>query len=210
MDVQTIRRRNLEYLVSEAGSQKALALRLEWTANYISQILTGHRNLGDKSARWIERSLGMEHGAMDGVLEGASAPASEPSPDENDRAALASVPVPVLTLEELSRPALVSVALEWRSGPSRGFIEVGETIQAQHGQPICGVSLDDRSLWSIAVIVKPGHLRAGDVVLKRPKESGARPEFSRYRENEETRGIFGKVVELVTRDQDALASLCPK
>ena len=65
--IQDTRRLRLLLLIGEFGTQKALGKRLgSWSGcSYLSQLVNGHRNIGEKTARKIERVLGLHPGWMD-------------------------------------------------------------------------------------------------------------------------------------------------
>ena len=69
--MSSIRRLNLRHLSDEAGSQEALANKLDVSAAYLSQLLTGKRPVTEKSARKFEarlrlpeRWLEVDHGSI--------------------------------------------------------------------------------------------------------------------------------------------------
>lgn len=78
-----VRRSRLRALISEAGSQRALANRLHMTPGHLSQILNGTRPFTEKSARKFERLLRLSAGWMDkpqiDSLEVASKPTNKSS-----------------------------------------------------------------------------------------------------------------------------------
>lgn len=60
------RTRNLKGLVDNAGSIAKLARKYnELDATYISQLLNGHRNFGEKAARKMEGIMGLPEGWFD-------------------------------------------------------------------------------------------------------------------------------------------------
>lgn len=63
--VQEIRQKNLEVLIREAGSSAALAKRMKSDASYVSQLKGGHRGIGDKAARKLERATNKPYGWLD-------------------------------------------------------------------------------------------------------------------------------------------------
>jgi transcriptional regulator with XRE-family HTH domain len=67
MSIQDIRRANLRLMVRKTGSQTELAKLVGTNRLYLSQILsaTTARNLGDKLARKIEKSMTLSEGWMD-------------------------------------------------------------------------------------------------------------------------------------------------
>ena len=63
--IQTIRIENLRRLVSEYDTQAKFARAHELDPSYISQLLSGHRGFGERSARNIEEKLNLKPGALD-------------------------------------------------------------------------------------------------------------------------------------------------
>jgi len=63
---QEIRVRNLRKLISEFGSQAKLADAVGCTPSVISQLITGHRDIGEKLARKIEEGAGKPALWLDG------------------------------------------------------------------------------------------------------------------------------------------------
>lgn len=57
MDIKQIRRDNLKRLIKEQGSIRAFADATGLNAAFVSQMVNGHRNVGDKTARKIEMAL---------------------------------------------------------------------------------------------------------------------------------------------------------
>ena len=85
MDIHEIRREVLRAAVSrlsERGNRAALGRRYDVDATYISQLLNGHRNMGEKAARSLEVKFGLEQGHFDdpanGDIDPARWPGSEP------------------------------------------------------------------------------------------------------------------------------------
>jgi len=66
-DVFDFRRRNLTLVMNHyaQGKQVALAERTDLNDRYISQLVTGRRNMGNQTARKIERALRLPEGYMD-------------------------------------------------------------------------------------------------------------------------------------------------
>lgn len=65
MDIKAIRRKNLEMLLSDAHTFDAIAKKVGIDPNYLSQINTGYRGMGDRTARRIEDAYGQMLGWMD-------------------------------------------------------------------------------------------------------------------------------------------------
>ena len=67
MDVKEIRRINLEYLISKAGSVNEFAVLIDTAPNYVTQLKNGSANktMGDKFARKVEEALNKPFGWMD-------------------------------------------------------------------------------------------------------------------------------------------------
>ncbi len=62
---QTKRISALRKLVKETGTQAEFARKYGLDASYISQILSGHRGFGERSARNFEKKIGLPHGYLD-------------------------------------------------------------------------------------------------------------------------------------------------
>lgn len=62
---QDFRRANLIKLIRVIGQQKAVAKAIGATPSYISQLVTGHREIGSDTARKIEEVHGLPRGHMD-------------------------------------------------------------------------------------------------------------------------------------------------
>ena len=60
-----MRKRNLLVLVGRYGRQQALADAAGLSVQYINQMLSGHRSIGEKTARKIEAALQLALGWMD-------------------------------------------------------------------------------------------------------------------------------------------------
>ncbi|MBT12284.1 MAG: hypothetical protein CMI02_09635 [Oceanospirillaceae bacterium] len=66
MDVKEIRRLNARHLAERKFSRQLVAKRLGYADNnYLNQLLTGHSQMGDRTARKFEKSLDMPNGWMD-------------------------------------------------------------------------------------------------------------------------------------------------
>lgn len=74
----------LRNLVREHGSQAQFARRYGLDASYISQILSGHRSFGEKSARNMEDKIGLPAGTLDGVLLQSTANTSAGNQSDNE------------------------------------------------------------------------------------------------------------------------------
>ncbi len=66
-----MRKRNLLVLVGRYGRQQALADAVGLSVQYINQMLSGHRSIGEKTARKIEAALQLPFGWMDVDSSGA-------------------------------------------------------------------------------------------------------------------------------------------
>ena len=69
MESKEIRRRNLNLLCGEYETQAAFAGAIGLDSSYTNQLLGGHRNIGDKTARKLEAKLGKPNGWLDQVHE---------------------------------------------------------------------------------------------------------------------------------------------
>lgn len=75
--MEETRKNNLIDLIKKAGSQSKLSKQIDLDAGYISQMKNGTRQMGEKTARKIEESLGLENGYMDSYMKGAFIPLTE-------------------------------------------------------------------------------------------------------------------------------------
>lgn len=81
MEIEEVRRQNLEALVRQHGSVKALARAAGVSANYLVQIRNEFRVMGSRFARKLEASLGLEPASLDQQAareRGPPGPAPEP------------------------------------------------------------------------------------------------------------------------------------
>lgn len=72
--IYVLRRERLELLIKSAGSQRALAERVEKDPNYISRAVSKGRNrklIGEEFARELEFAFDKPLGWMDGLVEAA-------------------------------------------------------------------------------------------------------------------------------------------
>lgn len=66
MEIAEIRRSNLRRLVGRYESQLAFAEHAKLGVQYLNQLLSSHRNMGEKTARKIETALKLDLGWLDG------------------------------------------------------------------------------------------------------------------------------------------------
>lgn len=76
MDINEMRRRKLRQLIQQHGSQRLLASASGMDPSHISQIMTSKRNMGEKLAREVEKSLRLTPGWFD---DGADSQANNTS-----------------------------------------------------------------------------------------------------------------------------------
>lgn len=117
MDAKQVRVFNLTRLIREKaeGSQAEFGRRFDMSAAHISQLLSRHRDIGDKLAREIEGKLGLERGELD-RLPGNSTAITDPL--------MAHLIDLYKSLSEDGRDKLIGVAnriyVEENPGPSKG------------------------------------------------------------------------------------------
>lgn len=70
MDIKSVRRDSLQRLVDAraAGNKAEFGRKYGIDPTYISQLLTGHRAMGEKAARKLEGLIGLESGYLDNPL----------------------------------------------------------------------------------------------------------------------------------------------
>jgi transcriptional regulator with XRE-family HTH domain len=87
--IHDVRRANFGALVqrwrARGHSVKALAAKMDVGPSYVSQLVTGKSNIGNSTARKIEKCLGLNHGMLDhpklGAADEQPPPLREPEPD---------------------------------------------------------------------------------------------------------------------------------
>jgi len=82
MDIKALRIAALR-VVMGGTTQKAFAKRHGFNASYLSQIMNGHRNLGERTAAFLEEKIGLPKGALVYPLsfdEGSISTVVEPGP----------------------------------------------------------------------------------------------------------------------------------
>lgn len=67
--VEDVRRERFKQLVDEIGGTAKMAERLEKSSSYVSQLVSGHRNIGRNAAKGIEDTLGLEPNYLDQAEE---------------------------------------------------------------------------------------------------------------------------------------------
>ncbi|MDC5565523.1 hypothetical protein NRA69_17785, partial [Acinetobacter baumannii] len=71
MDISEIRKQNLRRIIDNAISKGLAKNDAEYCKkndlepSYISQLVNGHRNIGERSARNLEKKMGLDAGALD-------------------------------------------------------------------------------------------------------------------------------------------------
>lgn len=65
MELMTLRLTNLRRVLLSYESQQALAAAAGLSVQYLNQLLMGHRNMGEKTARKLEKVLKLESGWFD-------------------------------------------------------------------------------------------------------------------------------------------------
>lgn len=69
MEMTEIRKSNLRMLVGRYETQYAFAAAANMNVQYLNQLLTGKRNLGEKTARKIEKSMNLDAGWLDRAMD---------------------------------------------------------------------------------------------------------------------------------------------
>lgn len=85
MDIRTIRRENLRLIVDGFKSKAEFARRYDVDPTYVSQILNGHRKLGEKAARNLEEAIRLDPLALDSVPTELAALIAKERKAENQR-----------------------------------------------------------------------------------------------------------------------------
>lgn len=77
MNIKEIRKNNLLRLIRDFKTQESFADAVELDPRYISQLVRGNRNIGDRTAAKVEQALQLPAGAMDRATD------APPTPDAN-------------------------------------------------------------------------------------------------------------------------------
>lgn len=72
MDIQAVRLKNLRILVGRCDTQHDFAGLTGISVQYLNHLLHGRRNIGEKTARKLEKSLKIEPGWLDRDAEARS------------------------------------------------------------------------------------------------------------------------------------------
>lgn len=99
MSIADTRRANLRRVAEGFRTQGEFAGHADLSNTYANHLLTGYRNIGEKSARKIEENLGLGSGFLDSPIESASAAETAPAIQ------ISSVP-PVEIIESLLAGAI--------------------------------------------------------------------------------------------------------
>ena len=173
MNLKEIRRKNLEIVISKAGSAAKLASITDLSASAISQIKSEKhkRNIGDKIARKIETDMSLSYGWMDQLhSEEKETELSnvEPGPDITGRVPLISW-VQAGSWAEVIDNHAPGDAEDWllttaRVGRHAFALRVqGDSMTAPHG-----ISIPEGSI----VIIDPDqHCDNGNIVVARLEDS---------------------------------------
>ena len=161
METSDIRRQNLQRLVSRHGTQQALANAVGLAVQYINHLLSGHRSMGEKTARKIEAALQLDRGWMDRDEETARGFSNvEPGPEIVRRVPLISW-VQAGQWNEVCDVLPLESVLEWIPALAR----VGPRAFALRIQ---GDSMEPKFPVGAAIVVVPDvHAQQGDYVIVR-------------------------------------------
>lgn len=88
MDIREIRRLNLNRLIGSPGERGRISdfsQKYNFDHTYVSQVLNGHKKMGEKSARKMESAMGLPPGTLDVPPDSTAEPM-----DENEIALLAA------------------------------------------------------------------------------------------------------------------------
>lgn len=120
MDIYQSRIAKLKALIGDS-SLKDFSDRHDLDPSYLSQILNGHRNMGERAAANLERKIGLAPGTL-------AAPGTDETPDRGGAAFSAAA-----QLEMASSYAASEVGMRYnqqRMLPVIGFVQAGEFCEA--------------------------------------------------------------------------------
>lgn len=156
-----VRRSNLEKISSTYESQRELADILEITPGYLNQLLTGYRNIGEKTARKIERKLKLEEFTLD--MQDSRA---ESNAEEGPELGLPSK-VPVVGTAQLGDNGNWT-ELEYPVGFGDGYVEYPSRDGNAYAIRCIGNSMSPRIKDGEFVIVEPNtsYINGDEVMVK--------------------------------------------
>ena len=166
--IKELRRERLKTLMG-GRTQAAVAEELDGvSASYLWQLLSGKRNIGDKVARKIERSLGVPEGYLDG-LAGDPPDTATPHPSDVRHIEGSQRRIPVVSYVEAGDPKEIFDDHE----PGNGFEYLGvDTELADSLGPYAfalvveGHSMAEEFQPGDRVIIDPhAPVRPGDIVV---------------------------------------------
>ncbi|NAO25921.1 helix-turn-helix transcriptional regulator [Pseudomonas syringae pv. dysoxyli] len=203
MDIYEKRLTILRSLIGENQLKDFASAHTEVDASYISQILNGHRTLGDRaainlarkinvpadllttgnysdddqkiiSARWI--GLGLKPPALPhpALFSGNINEIAQRNATQRDEVkAYRPAPVPVVGKAMLGTDGYFD-ALDYPPGHGDGYIDIVSTDPHAYGLKVVGSSMHPRIKSGEFVLIEPNHpYQAGDEVLVRTKDGRA-------------------------------------
>lgn len=173
-----IRQRNFQKIADQYPAQIELANALDITPGYVNQLLTGHRNIGEKTARKIETRLKLDYLSLD------------KTPDINEPNAQYAP-----KLGEFRRIPVVGMAqlgdngywcdLDYPAGYGDGYINYPSKDPQAYALRCTGDSMKPRIRDGEFVIVEPNmEAISGDEVLVKSNDGRVMVKTLLYKRNE--------------------------
>lgn len=186
MDINKLR---IAALVDLIGDQKAskFALEHDIDASYISQIINGHRPMGDKAAKTLEQKIGLAPGTLVMPKQAATVIAESPAPYPPTAPAellkVAIGQVPVVGKAKLGVDGYFE-EMNYPPGHGDGFLLIGSTDPNAYGLQVEGNSMHPRIKHREYVVIEPNHpyISGDEVLVKTVSGSSMIKEFSYFRD----------------------------
>jgi len=186
MDINKLR---IAALVELIGDQKAskFAHEHDIDASYISQIINGHRPMGDKAAKTLEQKIGLAPGTL--VMPSPAPTGSAKSPAHSTTAVPTEFlkvvvgQVPVVGKAKLGMDGYFE-EMNYPPGHGDGFLLIGSTDPNAYGLQVEGNSMHPRIKHREYVVIEPNHpyVSGDEVLVKTVSGSSMIKEFSYFRD----------------------------
>lgn len=178
----------LKQLIGDA-TLKEFAEAHDLDSSYLSQILNGHRNLGEKAARNMEEKIGCIPGtlvapfgvvgaAVEAARELMSNVSGEPMPVKTGS-------VPVVGKAMLGTAGYFE-AIDYPVGHGEGFLNIFSSDPNAYGLRVVGNSMNPRIKNNEFVLIEPNreYVAGDEVLVKTTKGQAMIKEFIYYRDGQ--------------------------
>lgn len=185
MDINKLRIAVLKELIGDQKASK-FAHAHDIEPSYISQIINGHRPMGDRAARTLEQKIGLEAGTLV-MPKPAATVVAETSPqyppNSTELLKVAVGQVPVVGKAKLGMDGYFE-EMNYPPGHGDGFLLIGSTDPNAYGLQVEGNSMHPRIKHREYVVIEPNHpyVSGDEVLVKTVSGSSMIKEFSYFRD----------------------------